>query len=679
MRLVNSSTLKLKDFIQDPPAYAILSHRWEDEEVSLQDIASGQAPARKGYAKIERFCEHAAADGWEWCWIDTCCIDKTSSAELSESINSMFKWYEQSQVCYAYLSDVTGSGIHGSRSDRIENSKWFTRGWTLQELLAPPTLIFLNQDWIDIGTKASLDYKLKEITGIFDIANYNDASVAQKMSWASARKTTRLEDEAYCLLGLFGVTMPLLYGEGSKAFMRLQLEILGQSSDESIFAWKGHNTAPGLLADSPRLFTNARDTVPLTYFADRGTWGSTNKGFRIQLQCTPPVHHRARADDLYAFLNCAQVMDDHVVGPLSIYLRQVGQPDVFTKFDSKMHQFGVPIAKEHFRVINYALPLEPLEEAQQHVGLIRSGKFKQAFHHKISDSPSSPKSPVLNGAMNGQDSRDRKASLSLLEHSFAGIDFSALETRYLYIPQGSDGISRVLGRSSAPDYIYFTLHISSAMALHGLKSQTVLKYFSLSGEWKELDLRSSTDLKMSLDVSVGELLEFDSKDLAAQIAAKILVQSEAMLCSTSIKEGKHSILSLEVDILTYATSTFALRFVRSDPSLPPIYLIFGAWAGRPFVNLTKDPPDSLSSLIRKSSDAFSDRISKYYSQPEQLETCVLSALARRSPLADRGDQRLAIVLSKEKTPHFDIKVEVEMADVLKWPSARNMVEDDRSI
>jgi hypothetical protein len=171
-------------------------------------------------------------------WIDTCCIDKTSSAELSEAINSMYMWYQNSQVCYAYLSDVDnlapeGLGVFPS----FRHSKWWSRGWTLQELLAPKFVEFYARDWTEIGTKSSMQEIVQQVARIGNI-NATGQCVAEKMSWASHRETTRIEDEAYCLMGIFGINMPLLYGEGEKALFRLQSEIWAQTGDESIFAWE---------------------------------------------------------------------------------------------------------------------------------------------------------------------------------------------------------------------------------------------------------------------------------------------------------------------------------------------------------------------------------------------------------------------------------------------------------
>ena len=166
MWLLNSKTLLLEDFIggQIPP-YAILSHRWQDEEVLFQDIQTGQGFTKLGYMKIKGCCVQAQQDGIEYVWIDTCCIDKTSSAELSESINSMYRWYQNAFICYVYLYDV-GDYTSGLGDERFSQSAWFTRVWTLQELIAPEKLIFYNHAWVAIGTNESLRDQLSAITGI---------------------------------------------------------------------------------------------------------------------------------------------------------------------------------------------------------------------------------------------------------------------------------------------------------------------------------------------------------------------------------------------------------------------------------------------------------------------------------------------------------------------------------
>ncbi|KAG1862996.1 heterokaryon incompatibility protein-domain-containing protein, partial [Suillus tomentosus] len=249
MHLLHTTTKKLEEFV-NPPDYAILSHRWREEEVLFADIHQEHAKGMKGYAKIEGCCEQARRDGYQYVWIDTCCIDKNSSAALAEGINSMFAWYENAQVCYVYLDDVTDNGDSETES-AFAKSEWFTRGWTLQELIAPTSLFFFDSRWREIGSKNSLAGLLSSITRVHAnvltrvnagsdklVATRESFSVATKMSWAAGRKTTRPEDRAYSLMGLFKVHMPVIYGEGEqKAFFRLQLEIIRTSHDQSIFAW----------------------------------------------------------------------------------------------------------------------------------------------------------------------------------------------------------------------------------------------------------------------------------------------------------------------------------------------------------------------------------------------------------------------------------------------------------
>lgn len=197
MRLLNVNTLELREFFGAVvPHYAILSHRWEEEEVTFQDLMSGKGKEMIGWKKIIGCCRLAMGDKMEYVWVDSCCIDKTSSAELSEAINSMFRWYRDAGICYAYLSDVSGPLEKANNKDAFRFSKWFTRGWTLQELLAPDDLTFFDMNWQEIGTKEGLRDTIARVTGIRHLFNFEDASVAQKMSWASKRETTRIEDQA---------------------------------------------------------------------------------------------------------------------------------------------------------------------------------------------------------------------------------------------------------------------------------------------------------------------------------------------------------------------------------------------------------------------------------------------------------------------------------------------------
>ncbi|KAI6042336.1 heterokaryon incompatibility protein-domain-containing protein [Pisolithus marmoratus] len=272
----------MKDRDDKTTKYAILSHRW-GAEVSYEEMTGlmkmeerkrDEVRERGGYHKIIKSCEQAMKDGYEWLWSDTCCIDKRSSAELSEAINSMYRWYRNAHVCYAYLHDVEESDFPTRPANKFSKSngwpEWFARGWTLQELVAPKQLEFFNKDWLCIGNKRRLAPILEDITRIpievlrDGLGGAKNLGVAQIMSWAADRKTTRVEDRAYSLLGLFDVSMPMLYGEGNKAFRRLQLEIIRTSSDHSIFAWSPRTPRPGsVLADDPSDFRDCRYIEPL--------------------------------------------------------------------------------------------------------------------------------------------------------------------------------------------------------------------------------------------------------------------------------------------------------------------------------------------------------------------------------------------------------------------------------
>lgn len=251
MRLLHTLTYDVKVFFNNLPLYAILSHTWGDEEVTFQDITvAHKRGSLKGWSKVVNACRRAAADGWEYIWIDTCCIDKTDTTELGEAINSMFSWYRDAQICYAYLADVPPRYFVPSSEPRVEpslvpwrwyfrSSRWFTRGWTLQELLAPGFLLFLDQQWGNIGAREEWADEIYRATGIGvkHLLDFQQCCIAVKLSWAANRHTTREEDRAYSLLGLLGINMPLIYGEGRRAFIRLQYELIGRYNDESIFAW----------------------------------------------------------------------------------------------------------------------------------------------------------------------------------------------------------------------------------------------------------------------------------------------------------------------------------------------------------------------------------------------------------------------------------------------------------
>ncbi|KAF2121051.1 heterokaryon incompatibility protein-domain-containing protein, partial [Lophiotrema nucula] len=246
MRLLASDTLEFcADRDPNNTKYAILSHTWgsDEEEVNHQAMCNptGEIRERPGYKKLVKFAEIAQGLGHPYIWIDTCCIDKSSSAELTEAINSMYHWYQASQVCIVYLADcvIQKDEPAAERKAIFRKARWFTRGWTLQELLAPKNIRYYSSSWDLVSIDISLMMEMTHIPErVLRSNNYaQDVSVAQKMSWASHRRTKRPEDMAYCLMGTFGVNMPLLYGEGEKAFIRLQEEIIRRSNDYTIFLW----------------------------------------------------------------------------------------------------------------------------------------------------------------------------------------------------------------------------------------------------------------------------------------------------------------------------------------------------------------------------------------------------------------------------------------------------------
>ncbi|KAH9851032.1 heterokaryon incompatibility protein-domain-containing protein [Lenzites betulinus] len=303
-------------WIDDPKkcSYVILSHTWRPVsaggEQSYEDLRKLQAevaipPSTSTFgrfkqngtqdsvlshpqlsAKVKGICRIAREAGYDLVWIDSCCIDKSSSAELSEAINSMYEWYRLAAVCYAYLEDVPD----GASTDSLffSQSRWYTRGWTLQELIAPKHIIFLSFAWGFLGTKMSLAATLEQLTGVdfallTERAQLDSFSVARRMSWAARRRTTRVEDEAYCLMGIFNIHMTPIYGEGRQAaFTRLQEEVIKTIPDQSIFswgrcsllsdtnharnlsaAWQALPYETGLIAHAPADFEFSVDDVPL--------------------------------------------------------------------------------------------------------------------------------------------------------------------------------------------------------------------------------------------------------------------------------------------------------------------------------------------------------------------------------------------------------------------------------
>ena len=289
MRLINVNTMELESFMGTPPEYAILSHTWEEEEVTFQDFLQPSiATEKKGYSKIEHTCGQARKDHLSYAWVDTCCIDKTSSSELSEAINSMYAWYASAKKAYAFLADLAPESP--ADADSLANCRWFTRGWTLQELIAPPNVSFFDSSWILRGSKISMIRTLATVTDI-EQSVLKDASilpsipVARRMSWAANRITTRVEDIAYCLLGIFDVNIPLLYGENEKAFIRLQEAIMKEVNDLTLFAWRSYDEPRehhrGIFARCPQEFADAGKITFNSQASFSEDFLLTNKGVRI--------------------------------------------------------------------------------------------------------------------------------------------------------------------------------------------------------------------------------------------------------------------------------------------------------------------------------------------------------------------------------------------------------------
>jgi hypothetical protein len=304
--------------------------------VSFQDIqgSHGLVTERAGYKKIEDCCAQALAAGFPYVWIDTCCIDKTNSTELSEAINSMFRWYQEAGTCYTYLADV-------SSVKEFAASRWFKRGWTLQELIAPTHLLFFDSQWTEIGSRASLGEVITKVTGIpFTVlmnSPLEEHCIAEIMSWAAGRQTTRIEDRAYSLLGLFRISMPLIYGEGGKAFTRLQMEIMKTTTDHSLFAWYGPGIYDwGALAHSPDNFKNC-GRIRSFPIGNVSPYEMTNLGLRITIPCQvlDGIEGRdwpgsdKRKCDLFGVLNCKELNPDGTFDdrPIGIWLKAAQYSD----------------------------------------------------------------------------------------------------------------------------------------------------------------------------------------------------------------------------------------------------------------------------------------------------------------------------------------------------------------
>lgn len=360
LKINDHDALSLTEELYDNiPPYAILSHIWGEakNEVTFDDLQHELWKNKAGHVKI-RFCaQQTKRNKLEYFWVDTCCINKQSSAELSEAINSMYNWYRGAQLCYVYLNDVEKT----NSKKPLSKSRWFRRGWTLQELLAPSEVIFYDRRWRCLGSKSTLARQIASITHIpttvLTTGKFNEYSVAQKMSWSARRVTTRVEDGAYCLLGLFGVNMPLLYGEGQRAFFRLQEEIIRYNDDHSIFAWSMQDIKfSGLFAPNLSCFSKCHTIVPRESANSRGAFAMTNRGLSIGLKITPWV-----ADTYLAYIDCTDQPMNQKPVDMGIFLRRLSQDDQYTRVN--IYQNGLwrgsrRTSERHDR---------PIEERRVHV------------------------------------------------------------------------------------------------------------------------------------------------------------------------------------------------------------------------------------------------------------------------------------------------------------------------
>lgn len=315
IRLLDTSSLCLKAF--EPgraPTYAILSHLWDEEEVLFHDInghntlssvpSTSTAATKNGFVKVRESARIAREQGYRYIWIDTCCIDKKSSVELSEAINTMFLWYQLSEVCLVFMNDVqldTCITDQSSFMGKFQQSRWFRRGWTLQELIAPGKVIFYDVEWRRIGSRSEFADGISVVTRIprhildhdapYDPAdptlryNLSKISVASRFNWAADRETTRVEDKAYSLLGLFNLAMPTLYGEGTEAFQRLQESLLAITDDQTLLCyrpgeWLVYNNRP--FATSPDQFLP--NVEGLRDYAAHQPMVRTNRGLELDVE-----------------------------------------------------------------------------------------------------------------------------------------------------------------------------------------------------------------------------------------------------------------------------------------------------------------------------------------------------------------------------------------------------------
>jgi hypothetical protein len=419
-----------------------------EEEVTFTNINGPDWGKKRGARKIEYGTSQSQKNHVDYIWIDTCCIDKSSSAELSEAINSMYRWYEESEVCYAYLEDVE-KDYEDAREDpdedtsndsikilnenveyAIRKSRWFTRGWTLQELVAPSQIIFFAKNWSVLGVlgekdnnywqpkrnhwqpKRNLIKLLSSITTIpeavlADPSLRTSCSVAKKMSWAAHRETTREEDMAYSLLGIFEVNMPLLYGEGYRAFIRLQEEIIKGTNDQSLFAWgiqrplhlnDERHIDIEILAPSPAAFALSSKIVPFPSTPDREPYTMTNKGLRIDLR----LLEKGRIYGTFALLDCHY--EDDFSGVIGIPLEETSNTSVYTRLSMRPPRKWSTEVTENVKVrtiyVSKRVSRERRKDKAQDIKcLIRRGSLRNPDSQILKVLPSSFRSNLETGVI----------------------------------------------------------------------------------------------------------------------------------------------------------------------------------------------------------------------------------------------------------------------------------------
>ncbi|KAK7743414.1 hypothetical protein SLS62_010608 [Diatrype stigma] len=519
MRLLHAKTLRLLEFPYDDnlPEYAVLSHTWgaSGDEVTLKDLHSWTPwfKRKPGWTKIKGCCRQALTDGIEYVWIDTCCLDRPKSTQAQgqstvtaavyhHEVQLMWRYYAGARVCYVHLADVHDSPKTNPESpdSSFRRSRWFTRGWTVPEMLAPLFVRFYDASWKYVGSKAELSKTIEEVTGIGAAvvrspAEVGRQSVACRMSWVAARETSREEDIAYCLLGLFDVaSMPLDYGEGRRsAFLRLQHEILRTSKDQSLFAWgyglplagTHDDCKVGMLAETPAAFRHCGEVEPVVMSSGGGGDGSNSSSVVVEpafeitatgLQFQLPMHIDEATGTALLNLECRVAIpgasgedDYYLVLPLD------RSPNGRGEFERRPYSkpMLVPLAKLALfpvRAVNTQLTNRP-HSMSKHIELSIESPRELAFEltevyppsalqdmrfPTSTDPPSKPK----NAEYNSHDAARFTLYLSDLPWTMLSVQ-SALGHRFLIsLERGSGGGGGVGGNNSSS-----SLSISSAPAI----------------------------------------------------------------------------------------------------------------------------------------------------------------------------------------------------------------------